>query len=91
MFLVNDNLIKFHKFFLNYSSNEQILINILRMIYNLCLNNNLITNKLLNYNNYEIINLLNEYISSGIKSNKKSIVNKILDIYSCYTNIIRKD
>jgi hypothetical protein len=91
MFLVNDNLIKFHKFFLNYTSNEQILINILRMIYNICLNNSLITNKLLNFNNYEIINLLNDYISSGIKSNKKSIINKILDIYSCYTNIIRYD
>ena len=91
MFLVDDNLIKFHKFFLTYVSNELILINILRMIYNICLNNSLITNKLLNYNNYEIINLLNDYISSGIKSNKKSIVNKILDIYSCYTNIIRYD
>jgi hypothetical protein len=91
MFLVNDNLIKFHKFFLTYTSNEQILINILRMIYNICLNNSLITNKLLNYNNYEIIYLLNDYISSGIKTNKNSIINKILDIYSCYTNIIRYD
>ena len=91
MFLVDDNLIKFHKFFLTYVSNELILINILRMIYNICLNNSLITNKLLNYNNYEIINLLNDYIESGIKSNKSSIVNKILDIYSCYTNIIRYD
>ena len=89
LFLINDNLIKFHLFFLKYSSNEQILINIMRMIFNICTDNESITNKLFDYNNYELIKLLNDYISSGVKSNKKIIVNKILDIYSCYVNILK--
>lgn len=89
LFLINDNLIKFHLFFLKYSSNEQILINIMRMIFNICTDNEGITNKLFDYNNYELIKLLNDYISSGVKSNKKIIVNKILDIYSCYVNILK--
>ena len=52
LFLINDNLIKFHLFFLKYSSNEQILINIMRMIFNICTDNESITNKLFDYNNY---------------------------------------
>jgi len=90
-FLISDNAIKFHIFFMKFSSNEQNLINILRMLYNVSLNNNSNIYKLLNYNNNELINILNEYISSGIKTGKNSIVDKILDIYFCYLDLIEQD
>ena len=87
-FLMNDNAIIFHLFFLKFSSEEQIIINILRMLYNTFLYNDIYINKFFNYNNYELINILNDYISSAIKSHKNQIINKILDIYFCYIEII---
>ena len=63
-FLINENMIKFHLFFLKYSSEDQNVVNILRMLYNLSLYNDLNINQLLNYNNNELIKILNDYISS---------------------------
>ena len=90
-FLINENMIKFHLFFLKYSSEDQNVVNILRMLYNLSLYNDLNINQLLNYNNNELIKILNDYISSSIKSGKIIIIEKILDIYFCYINIIDDD
>ena len=88
-FLISDNLLNFHLFFLKYSSEEQNLLNIMRMIFNICLDNNINLNNIFIYNNNELINLLNDYISSGVKTNKYFIVEKILDIYGAYLDFIK--
>lgn len=88
-FLINDNLLNFHLFFLKYSSEEQNLLNIMRMIFNICLDNNINLNNIFIYNNNELINLLNDYISSGVKTNKYFIVEKILNIYGAYLDFIK--
>ena len=87
-FLISDEFIQFHLFFLDNFSEDQIFINILRMLYNIFLYNELFINKFFNYNNYKLINILNDYLSSAIKARKNIIVNKILDIYFCYIEII---
>ena len=88
LFLINVNIIKFHLFFLKFSSEEENIINILKMLYNIFLYTNLDISKLLNYNSNELINILNDYISSAIKKGDKYIIEKILDIYICYLEII---
>ena len=88
-FLISDNLLNFHLFFLKYSSEEQNLLNIMRMIFNICLDNNINLNNIFIYNNNELINLLNDYISSGVKTNKYFIVEKILNIYGAYLDFIK--
>ena len=87
-FLINDDAIKFHLYILRYTSEEQNLINILRMLFNILLYNYKLINIFFNYNNFELINLLNDYISSAIKSKKNKIINKILEIYFCYIEMI---
>jgi hypothetical protein len=88
IFLVNNDMLSFHLFFLKYSSEEQNLLNIMRMLYNICLDENINLNNIFTYNNNELINILNEYISSGIKTKKNYLVDKILDIYYCYLQFI---
>ena len=90
-FLISDNAIKFHLFFLKFSSEEQNIENILRMIYNILLYNIIYITIFFNYNNHELIKILNDYISSAIKSNKNKIIEKILDIYFCYIEIIEEN
>ena len=91
-FLINENAFKFHLFFLRFSSEEHNIINILRMFYNIFIVIKVqILNKLLCYNNYELIKILNEYISSGINTKNYIILDKILDIYSEYLNSIYND
>ena len=88
-FLINENTFKLHLYFLRFSSEEHNIINILRMFYNIFLiNNTSKLDELFNYNNNEFINILNEYISSGINSKKYLIIDKILDIFSEYLNKI---
>ena len=87
-FLLNQKMIEFHLYFLRYSSEEENIINIYRMLYNLSLYNDLNIYLLLNYNNNELVNISNDYITSSIKTGKINIVEKILDIYFCYINII---
>ena len=89
MFLVNNEMLYFHLFFLKYSSEEQNLLNIMRMFYNICLDDNMNLNNIFTYNNNELINILNEYISSGIKTKKNYLVEKILDIYYGYLHFIK--
>ena len=88
-FLISDNLLNFHLFFLKYSSEEQNLLNIMIMIFNICLDYNINLNNIFIYNNNELINLLNDYISSGVKTNKYFMVEKILDIYGAYLDFIK--
>ena len=84
-FLITDNILKLHLFFLRFSSEEHNIINILRMFYNIFVVYSLPTlDNLICFNNYEFINILNEYISSGISSKNYMIIDKILDIYSEY-------
>ena len=90
-FLISDNAIKFHLFFLKFSSEEQNIENILRLIYNILLYNIIYITIFFNYNNHELIKILNDYISSAIKSNKNKIIEKILDIYFCYIEIIEEN
>ena len=90
-FLISDDAIKFHLFFLKFSSEEQNIENILRMIYNILLYNIIYITIFFNYNNHELIKILNDYISSAIKSNKNKIIEKILDIYFCYIEIIEEN
>ena len=89
MFLVDNEMLYFHLFFLKYSSEEQNLLNIMRMLYNICLDDNINLNNIFTYNNNELINILNEYISSGIKTKKNYLVEKILDIYYGYLHFIK--
>ena len=84
-FLIADDILKIHLFFLRFSSEEHNIINILRMLYNIFVIYNIPSlDKLLCFNNYELINILNEYISSGVTSKNYIIIDKILDIYSEY-------
>ena len=91
-FLITDNILKLHLFFLRFSSEEHNIINILRMFYNIFVIYSISTlDKLLCFNNYELINILNEYISSGVTSKNYIIIDKILDIYSEYLYSIYYD
>ena len=91
LFLLSDNCIKFHIFFLRFCSEEQNIVNILRMINNLIYNNIKNIDKFITYNNNEFINILNDYFTSAIKSEKNNIYDKILDIYLCYIQSIEND
>ena len=91
LFLLTDNSIEFHIFFLKFSSEEQNIANILRMIYNILFDNILNINKFFTYNNNEFINILNDYFTSAIKSEKNNIYDKIIDIYLCYIQVIDND
>ena len=86
-FLINVNSLKFHLFFLRFSSEEHNIINILRMFYNIfIIYNQAKLDDILIFNNNEFLNILNEYISSGINSKNYIILDKILDIYLEYSN-----
>ena len=91
-FLINENVLKLHLYFLRFSSEEHNIINILRMLFNIFIayKTSLLDN-ILCFNNYELVNILNEYISSGINTKNYIILDKILDIYSEYLNSIYSD
>ena len=91
-FLITDNAIKLHLYFLRSASEEHNIINLLRMFYNIFVIYNLSQlDNLFTFNNNELINTLNDYISSGINSKKYIILDKIFDIYSEYLNKIYID
>ena len=91
-FLIKENSLKLHLFFLKFSSEEHNIINILRMFYNIFVVNKLSQlDNLFTFNNNELLNILNEYISSGINSKNYIILDKILDIYSEYFNKLYND
>ena len=88
-FLINDNVLKLHLFFLRFSSEEHNIINILRMIFNIFIIYNISQlDNIIIFNNFELMNILNEYIESGIKTKNYIIIDKILDIYYEYLNSI---
>ena len=91
-FLINDDILKLNLYFLKFASEEHNIINILRMFYNIfIICEPFVLNNLFRYNNYELLNILNEYISSGINSKKYVIIDKILDIYSGYMSSINNN
>ena len=91
-FLINENVIKFHVYFLRFASEEHNIINILRMFYNIFVIYDLShLDNLFTFNNIELLNLLNDYIASGINSKNYIFLDKILDIYSEYLNKIYND
>ena len=91
-FLINENILKLHLYFLRFSSEEHNIINILRMFFNIFIIYKApLLDKLLCFNNFELLNILNEYISSGINTKNYIILDKILDIYSEYLNSVYND
>ena len=91
-FLISENTLKLHLYFLRFSSEEHNIINILRMFYNIfVIYNTPQLNNIFTFNKNELINLLNEYISSGINSKNYIIIDKILDIYSEYLGKINNE
>ena len=91
-FLINENILKLHLYFLRFSSEEHNIINILRMFFNIFIIYKApLLDKLLSFNNFELLNILNEYISSGINTKNYIILDKILDIYSEYLNSVYND
>lgn len=91
-FLINENILKLHLYFLRFSSEENNIINILRMFFNIFIIYKApLLDKLLCFNNFELLNILNEYISSGINTKNYIILDKILDIYSEYLNSVYND
>ena len=51
------------------------------IIYNISQLDNIII-----FNNFELMNILNEYLESGIKTKNYIIIDKILDIYYYHLN-----
>ena len=91
-FLISENTLKLHLYFLRFSSEEHNIINILRMFYNIfVIYSTPQLNNIFTFNKNELINLLNEYISSGINSKNYIIIDKILDIYSEYLGKINNE
>ena len=91
-FLIEEKSLKLHLYFLRYSSEEHNIINILRMFYNIfVIYKSTQLNNIFTFNKNELLNLLNEYISSGINSKNYIIIDKILDIYSEYLSKISNE
>ena len=91
-FLIEEKSLKLHLYFLRYSSEEHNIINILRMFYNIfVIYKSTQLNNIFAFNKNELLNLLNEYISSGINSKNYIIIDKILDIYSEYLSKISNE
>ena len=91
-FLIEEKSLKLHLYFLRYSSEEHNIINILRMFYNIfVIYKSTQLNNIFTFNKNELLNILNEYISSGINSKNYIIIDKILDIYSEYLSKISNE
>ena len=84
-FLFDEKYFELHIYFLNSISDISIINNILLMTYNICLDDNILTNKIFTYNNNRFITLLIEYVNNYQNDNKR--IEIIIDLFICYINI----
>jgi len=84
-FLFDKKFLELHLYFIDNISDKNIIENILLMTYNVCLDDNEITNKVFSFNDNKFFNSLIEYIN--IFQNDYERIEIILDLFICYINI----
>ena len=84
MFLINEKYIELHLYFLDTISDKNTIKNIMLMIYNICLENNNIINKIFSFKNNKLFYLLIEYINNYQNDNER--IEIILDLLIFYIN-----
>lgn len=88
-FLIDDKYIDLHLYFFETISDKSVLKNILLMAYNICVENNKISNKILTFKNSKFFNLLIEYINNYQNDNER--IEIMLNLLKCYTNIFNNN
>ena len=85
IFLFEDKFLELHLYFFDIISDKDIIKNILLMMYNICIENNRITNKTFSFKNNKFFDLLIDYINNY--QNDYERIEIILDLLICYINI----
>ena len=83
-FLIKDNFLEYHYFFLEKCSNDEIIKNILILLNNLCITSEIFANRLFSYKNEQFLKLLNDYTISSINSKKINLLREIINVYDSY-------
>ena len=84
-FLVDDNFLNLHLFFINNTSNLFVIKNILYLLYNISLGNNEFTNNIFTYNKNQIMISFIDYINKYEDNNLN--IDIILELFINYINI----
>ncbi len=83
-FLIKDNFLEYHYFFLEKSSNDEIIKNILILLNNLCITSEIFSNIIFSYKDEKFLKLLNDYTISSINTKKISLLRNIINVYDSY-------
>ena len=83
-FLIKEQFLEYHYFFLEKSSNDEIINNIIIFLNNLCITSQYFANLIFSYKEEIFLKLLNDYIISSLNTKKTSLLKQIVDLYDSY-------
>ena len=83
-FLIKEQFLEYHYFFLEKSSNDEIIKNILILLNNLCITSEIFSNIIFSYKDEKFLKLLNDYTISSINTKKISLLRNIINVYDSY-------
>lgn len=89
--LLTEDYLAYHYFLLKNESNDYIISNIINFLANLACHSYALASLIIEYQNDDLLELIIQYILSGVNHKKYSIVSTASDLLYSYINSIKSD